>query len=67
MNVKPVVPVSEKLNLTIEEASAYSNIGICKIRELASDSKCSFVMHVGRKILIKRKPFEKYLESQIEI
>lgn len=67
MEEKLVVPVSEKLNLTVEEASVYSNIGICKIREMTNDLQCPFVMYVGRKKLIKRKAFEKYLENKIEI
>lgn len=29
------VPIWEKLNLTVEEASEYSNIGVNKIRELS--------------------------------
>lgn len=64
---KPKVEIKDKLNLTIEEAAAYSNIGINKIRELADRPKCSFVIHVGKKRLIKRKEFEKFIENQIEI
>lgn len=29
--MKETVPMKDKLNLTIEEAVVYSNIGICKI------------------------------------
>lgn len=57
------IPIWEKANLTIEEASMYSNIGICKLRELSSSPKCPFVLHVGKKKLIKRKLFEKYIEE----
>ncbi len=60
------VPIKDKLNLTIEEAAAYSNIGICKINELAKDPKCPFVLYIGRKKLIKRVPFEKYINNAID-
>lgn len=61
------VDIKDKLNLTIEEAAAYSNIGINKLGELMKQPSCPFVIYVGRKRLIKRREFEKYIESQIEI
>lgn len=61
------VPIKDKLNLTIEEAAAYSNIGINKLRELMNMPRCPFVIYIGRKRLIKRREFEKFIESQIEI
>lgn len=60
------VPIKDKLNLTIEEA-AYSNIGVNKLGELTKQPKCPFVIYIGRKRLIKRREFEKFIESQIEI
>jgi len=57
------VPICEKVTLTIEEAAKYSNSGEHKIRELVNDPKCDFVLRSGiKKILIKRKRFEKFLE-----
>lgn len=61
------VSIKDKLNLTIEEAAAYSNIGINKLRELMNMPRCPFVIYIGRKRLIKRREFEKFIESQIEI
>lgn len=61
------VPIWEKLTLTTEEAAAYSNIGICKINKIASEPRCPFVLHIGKKKVIKRKEFEKYIESSLEI
>ena len=55
------VPIYEKSNLTLEEAAAYFNIGINKIREISDRDKCTFVLWVGNKRLIKRKLFEEYL------
>ena len=57
------IPIWEKANLTIEEAAEYSNVGIHKIYELANKPDCEFVLFVGKKRLIKRKKFEKFLES----
>ena len=54
---KVVVPIWEKSNLTLEEAAAYSGIGIHKLRELSNDKRCEFVLFVGSKRLIKRKAF----------
>lgn len=57
----------EKMNLTVEEAAAYSNIGINKIDEMAKSPNCSFVLYIGRKKLIKRKEFEQYIAKSVEI
>ena len=66
-NVIDRVPIWEKLNLTIEEAAAYSNIGINKIREISNDDNCPFVLWVGNKRLIKRRKFDEYVERQFSI
>ena len=63
-----VVPVWEKLNLTIKEAAEYSNIGINRIENMLNEPMCNFVLYVGnRKRLVKRKAFERYLERIGEI
>ncbi len=61
------IPLWEKSNLTLEEASAYSGIGINKLRELSNDNKCPFVLWVGSKRLIKRKLFDAYIEKMYSI
>ena len=61
------VPIYEKFNLTVEEASKYFNIGRNKWYELVNEDECKFVLHKGRNILIKRKLFEKYLEQSAYI
>ena len=65
--MKHEVPICEKANLTLEEAAVYSNIGMHKLRELTDDDKCPFVLWVGNKRLIKRVPFEKYIENAFSI
>ena len=49
------IPFWPKLNLTIKEAAAYSNIGINKIEELLKQPKCDFVLYVGNKKISKKK------------
>ena len=61
------VPIENKLNLTIPEAAAYTNIGQCKLHDLARQPNCPFVLYIGKKKLIKRKKFEKYLEGAYEL
>ncbi|MEZ3444184.1 MAG: excisionase family DNA-binding protein [Lachnospiraceae bacterium] len=61
------VPIWEKSNLTVEEAAAYTGIGINKIREMSSGDNCPFVLWVGNKRLIKRKTFDEYVEKQFSI
>lgn len=57
------VPIWEKSNLTLEEAAAYSGIGINKLRDMTNDEHCKLVLWVGSKRLIKRKLLDKYLEE----
>lgn len=60
------VPIWEKLNLTIEEASKYSNIGVSTLRDIVSKNN-TFVLHVGNKKLIKRKEFEQWIAEKFII
>lgn len=50
------IPIWEKSNLSLEEAAAYSGIGINKLREITNEDRCKFVLWVGNKRLIKRRP-----------
>ena len=54
------VPIWEKSNLTLEEAAAYSGIGINKLRSISDSEKCQFVLWIGSKRLIKRKKLDEY-------
>ena len=64
----PEVPICQKVTLTIKEAAEYSNIGENKLYRLIAAPRCKFVLYVGRgKRLIKRREFEKFLESSIEV
>lgn len=61
------VPIWEKANLTLEEAAAYSGIGINKLRKLTDNEECQFVLWNGTKRLIKRKKLDEYLEKAYSI
>lgn len=64
MDNKEEVPIHLKLNLTLKEAAEYSNIGINRLTMMFSEPDCSFALFVGNKKLIKRVPFEEYINSE---
>jgi len=62
------IPIWEKSNLTLEEAAAYYNIGINKLRELTNTEECEkYVLWVGTRRLIKRRLFDKYLSEAYSV
>lgn len=61
------IPLWEKANLTLEEASLYFGIGQNKIRELTNADNCPYVIWCGNKRLIKRKKFAEFLERMYSI
>ncbi|MBR2421573.1 MAG: excisionase family DNA-binding protein [Oscillospiraceae bacterium] len=61
--MKHEVPIWEKSNLTLEEAAAYSGIGINKLREITNERGCNFVLFIGTKRLIKRRLLDAYIEK----
>ena len=65
--MKYEVPIYEKSNLTLEEAAAYFNIGVNKLRQLTDDDKCPFVLWVGSKRLIKRQKMDEYLSKTFSV
>lgn len=61
------VPIWKKANLTLEEAAAYSGIGIGKLREITNDENCNFVLWIGNKRLIKRRLFDQFIEESYSL
>ena len=58
------VPIWDKYTLTIEEASKYFRIGENKLRKLAEENLSSnWVLLNGNRIQIKRKQFEKVIDT----
>lgn len=58
-----IIPIQNKLTLTLKEAAQYSNIGINRLSEMVSKPGCPFALFVGNKKLIKRKIFDDYINS----
>ena len=61
------VPIWQKSNLSLEEAAAYSGIGVNKLRDITNDESCKFVLWVGNKRLIKRRLFDLFIEQAYSI
>lgn len=61
------VPIWEKSNLTLEEAAAYSGIGINKLREMSDSKDCTFVLWNGTKRLLKRRRRDEHLDRLFSI
>ena len=55
------VPLSDKVLLTLEEAAAYSGVGINKIRSMSDEPNCPLVLWNASKRMIKRTRFEEFL------
>lgn len=58
------VPIYHKVTITVQEATKLTNIGRDKIYELTKERDCDFTISSGRKILIKREQFIKYLSRK---
>lgn len=58
------VEIKDKYCLTIEEASAYFNIGEKKLRRIVAEHlDTGIIIQNGVKCLIKRNRFEEFLED----
>ena len=58
------IPIWERYTLTIEEASTYIRIGENKLRRLAEENKnANWLIMNGNRIQIKRKQFEKIIDT----
>ena len=62
-----MVPVKDRVVLTIEEASAYTGVGEKTLRELSEREDCDFVLWVKSKRMLKRKKLEEYLENAYSV
>ena len=58
------VPVWERYTMSVEEAAAYFRVGENKLRKIISDDEdAEFILWNGNRPQIKRKLFEKYIDS----
>ncbi len=64
MDKQQNIPVWVKYTLTIEEAAIYFRVGENKLRKIVSEQPdADFVLWNGNRPQIKRKIFEKYIDS----
>lgn len=61
------VDVKDKVLLTLEEAAAYTGVGINKLRKLSNNENCKFVIFIGTKRMLKREALKEYLSKQYSI
>ena len=62
------VPIWEKYTLTVEEAAQYFRIGEGRLRQIIADQPhADFILHNGNRAQIKRKLFEKFIDSTTTI
>ena len=64
---KMEVPLWERSLLTLEEASAYTGIGVYSLRKLAAKPNSKLILWVGTKKMFKRKKLDEYLENALSI
>ena len=58
------VPTYRKYTIGIDEAARYYGIGTKKLRQIIADNPSGdFFLEIGRRVLIKRRQFESYLDS----
>lgn len=60
---KELVPVKDRYALTINEAAAYFNIGVKRIRRILEKHPNKFSIYCGNKQLIIRHKFEKFIDE----
>ncbi|MEQ2819538.1 helix-turn-helix domain-containing protein [[Ruminococcus] torques] len=58
-----MLALNEKYMLSINEAGAYFNIGVKKMRRLAEDNLGAFAVYSGNRYLIIRSKFEEFLQN----
>lgn len=61
------IAIKDKPLLTLKEASAYTGIGINKLRELSDENMSELVLFVGNRRMLKRAELVKFLLSSYSI
>ena len=59
--------MKDRPTLTVKETAAYTGIGMNRIRKMCNENDCQFVLWVGSKMMVKREPFEAYLNQAYSI
>ena len=65
---KTDMPFWEKYTLTVNEACIYFHIGEKKMKEILDDHyDADFILMSGKRIMIKRRRFEQFIDRQVAI
>ena len=64
---REAVPVWERSMLTLEEAAAYTGIGVRKLRQMTDSPICDYVIWVGTRRMIKRRKLDEFLENAYSV
>ena len=64
---RALVPVYKKAMLTLEEASAYTGIGVNKLRTMTDQPGCDYVIWVGTRRMLKRAKLASFLEQAFDV
>lgn len=57
------VPLDKKLCLSVQEASAYSGIGVKTIELMLREPNCKFLLMVGNRRYVKRELFVDFIND----
>ena len=57
------IKISEKVILSLKEATLFSGVGEATLLRLAKESDCPFVLWVGSKKFYKRRRLQEFLEN----
>ncbi len=60
---KIIVPLEQRILLTIPEAAKYTGIGVNRLRRLANKRNSKLIIWVGARKMFKRKLLDEYLET----
>lgn len=62
------IPIWQKYTLTIDEAALYFRIGQKRLRQIAAENpNADFLLTNGNRVQIKRKLFERFIDSSTVI
>lgn len=67
MSAKKAVPIWEKKLLTLEECTAYTGIGIGKLKAMTQAEDCSFAIWIGANKMIVRDKLDEYLDNSYSV
>ena len=64
---KQVVPINEKVLLTINEAAEYFGIGHTSLRRFLDGREDDFCVCVGNRRLVKREKLEDFIKNRVTV